>query len=129
MSTSFDILPRLSSPLGGKAEDSSLEFRMGRYGTFGFLRKPGYPEEQTCFLISPLKLDKQIPTVGNFTAANQPPIPERLSLSLHRLIAHRKIIRETRFNQLPRCSLEQEKQKSKKILTVRRISPRLLSGV
>ena len=23
---------------GGKAEDSSLEFRMGRYGTFGFLR-------------------------------------------------------------------------------------------
>ena len=109
-----DILPRLSSPLGGKAEDSSLEFRLDRYGTFGFLRKPDCERGTSLVFAFPAQAGQTNPHCGNCTAANQPPIPERLSLFLHRLIAHRKIIRETRLAKPPRCSLKQEKQKSKK---------------
>ena len=68
-------------------------------------------EEQILVFAFPFLRDKQIPTVGNCMAANQPPIPERLSISLHRLIAHRKIIRETRLAKPP-SSLKQEKQEN-----------------
>ena len=85
-----DILPRLSSPLGGKAKDSSLEFCLDRYGTIGFLRKPDC-ERGTSLVFASRRSSwtSKSPLWGIVRLRTNHLFPKG-SHSLHRLIAHRK---------------------------------------